>query len=63
MTKNEYLEWLDANCPIGVDKKVFIAFLAMETISLIELHRLETGRKMPHIIYEISNYYKDFQIK
>ena len=62
MTKNAYHDWLDANCPIGVDKAVFIAFLAMKTISLIELSRLETGRKMPHLIYEISNYYKDFSM-
>ena len=36
MNNANYHAWLEANCPIGVEKNNFTAFLAIKTISFLE---------------------------
>ena len=60
MNNTEYVAWLELYCPIGVGTENFVFFLAMKSIEMIELSSKETGRKIPFVIYELTERYKNF---
>ena len=58
MNNADYHAWLEANCPIGVEKNNFTAFLAIKTISFLE--QSNSGGKIAYLVYEASDHYKNF---